>query len=352
MEFLFSNFPPLGKDRTKAGNFADKFYSLIPDTQRLDIAVGYITADSLVELKQIVAMNNINKLNLIIGMHYLDLFTEAEYRSAVALNKFLLEENKGEVRLVTPFRFHGKMYSFTNSSGAFAGIIGSNNLSGIFENGNRIYETSVLLENKTHAEQMQKFILELQSTSTDNIGNLLINKFRMANSLLENHEFVEKIDNHELAECIAACTGTSFDIPIKATPKSNLNVFFGRGRVNNTTGLVKARHWYEVELIVPKKITVQAEFPKAGTDSASFYVITDDGWKFKCNVNGDYSKNFRSENDLKILGKWIKGRLENAGALSVGELVTEDVLHKYGRDTFTFTKTRKPDLWYLDFKVR
>ena len=40
MEFLFSNFPPLGKDRTKAGNFADKFYSLIPDTQRLDIAVG------------------------------------------------------------------------------------------------------------------------------------------------------------------------------------------------------------------------------------------------------------------------------------------------------------------------
>lgn len=43
MEFLFSNHLPL---KTSMQTFADVFYSLIPQTQQLDIAVGYITSDS------------------------------------------------------------------------------------------------------------------------------------------------------------------------------------------------------------------------------------------------------------------------------------------------------------------
>ena len=81
-------------------------------------------------------------------------------------------------------------------------------------------------------------------------------------------------------------------------------------------------------------------------------MVTDDGWSFKCKVSGDSSKNFRSEGDLKILGKWLKGRLENAGALKVGDPVTEDTLRLYGRDTFTLTKTERYGIWYLDFGVR
>ena len=149
-------------------------------------------------------------------------------------------------------------------------------------------------------------------------------------------------------------TNISFEIPIKATEKhgkSNLNVFFGKGRMDKR-GLVKPRHWYEAELIVPKEVTSKPGYPQSQTPESVFDVITDDGWKFKCKVSGDYSKNFRSENDLKILGKWLKGRLENAGALKVGEPVTEETLRKYGRYTFTLTKTTIPDLWYLDFEVQ
>lgn len=349
MEFLFSNFPPL---RTKSSTFADAFYSLIPQTEILDIAVGYITADSLAELKQIIFMNDIKKLNLIIGMHYWDMFTEAEYRSAVALNQYLFNQNRGEVRLVTPFRFHGKIYSFANSNGPFAGIIGSNNLSSIFEGGKRAYETSALLKETKPVEEMQKFISKLRSTSTTNIADLKIDKFKTANSLLGNHENVSKVEADELSECCTTLTNISFEIPIKVTPKSNLNVFFGKGRVNKDTGLVKPRHWYEVELIVPKKITSQIGYPQEKTDDAVFDVITDDGWKFKCKISGEGSKNFRSENDLKILGKWIKGRLENAGVLAVGEPVTDETLNKYGRNSFTLTKAAKANLWYLDFKER
>jgi hypothetical protein len=116
-------------------------------------------------------------------------------------------------------------------------------------------------------------------------------------------------------------------------------------------GLVKPRHWYEVELIVPSEITSRPKYPQANSANSIFDVITDDGWKFKCKVSGDYSKNLRSEGNLKILGKWLKGRLENAGALKVGELVTEETLRKYGRSDFDLIKTDTQNLWYLDFRV-
>ncbi|EGP03224.1 restriction endonuclease R.NgoVII, partial [Pasteurella multocida subsp. gallicida str. Anand1_poultry] len=101
-----------------------------------------------------------------------------------------------------------------------------------------------------------------------------------------------------------------------------------------------------VELIIPKDITQQQGYPY----HKSFTVITDDGWKFKCKTSGDYSKNFRSENDLKTLGKWIKGRLESANCLKTGERITEETLRKYGNEHFEFRSTDNPDIWLLSFK--
>ena len=49
MNFLLSNYQPI---KTSFPTFADTFYDLLPQTEQLDIAVGYITADSLVELKK------------------------------------------------------------------------------------------------------------------------------------------------------------------------------------------------------------------------------------------------------------------------------------------------------------
>ena len=66
MEFLFSNYPPI---RTQNKTFADAFYGLIPQTSKLDIAVGYVSSDSLMELKRVVELNNnIHELSLLITM--------------------------------------------------------------------------------------------------------------------------------------------------------------------------------------------------------------------------------------------------------------------------------------------
>lgn len=352
MEFLFSNLPPV---RTNSQTFSETFYSLIPDATRLDIAVGYVTADSLAELKQTVAYNeNIQTLNLLIGMHYLDSFTSLEHKAAVMLNDFLRENLRGEVRLVTPFRFHGKLYSYSNPNGAFAGIIGSNNLSSIVDSRTRIYEASAFFDEPGYAVKIREFIEKLSANSTDNIADCSV-KIKNNNRLLDDHENVYEVSNEEKADVLSSLTDTSFEIPLtrngSVPEKSNLNAFFGKGRLVREKRLVQPRHWYEAELIVPSEITTKLSYPQKDTSSAVFDVITDDNWKFTCKVSGDYSKNLRSEHDLKILGKWIKGRLENAGVLEVGQLVTAETFAQYGRDSFTFIKTSTPNLWYLDFGV-
>lgn len=352
MPFLFSNYPPCRTDHRK---FIDTFYDLLSEADEMNIAVGYITADSLSELQNIVEMNNVNKLNLTIGMHYFDLFTAVEYNTALRLNNFLQKNNIGGVNLITSFRFHGKMYSYSKNNKPIAGILGSNNLSSIVESNNRVYEASILLRDSQNALDMYKFIEHLNKTSAQNIANLKIETFKQANPLLEHYEGVEKISDETVNNIKSNITKTTFEIPIKGEDegagKSNLNVCFGEGR-KDKRGLVKPRHWYEVELIVPKILTSEAGYPQSGTEGACFDVITDDGWKFKCKVSGDYSKNFRSDNDLKILGRWLKGRLENAGVLEVGKTVTSETLQKYGRNTFTLTKTNIDNLWFLDFGVK
>ena len=352
MTFLYSNYPPCRTDYPK---FIDTFYELLSEADEMDIAVGYITADSLSELQNIVEMNNVSKLNLTIGMHYFDLFTAVEYNAAMRLNNFLQENSIGGVNLVTSFRFHGKMYSYSKDNKPIAGILGSNNLSSIVESNNRVYEASVLLRDQQNAQDMYKFIEQLNNTSAKNIADLKIETFKKANPLLEHYEDVEKVSSEKLLDVISNLSQTKFEIPIKGgdegVGKSNLNACFGKGR-KDIRGLIKPRHWYEVELIVPKSVTSMNGYPQGKTKDACFDVITDDGWKFKCKISGTNSKNFRSENDLKILGRWLKGRLENAGALEVGKPVTSETLQKYGRNTFTLTKTKIETLWFLDFGVK
>ena len=353
MSFIFTNLPPL---KTKYPSFSEVFYSLIPECTELDIAVGYITADSLAELKQIVAFNdNIKSLNLIIGMHYWDRFTKLEYSAATLLQDFLMEQDKGCVSLVTPFRFHGKMYSFSCGNKPIAGVIGSNNLSSILDSRNRIYEASAIYRDEKQATDINKFIKQLFRTSTRSLTDCGINENDLKKDMppLNGIEGVSKFPHEKLVDVGKTLTNISFELPFVkkrkgVNPQSDLNCYFGKGR-KQKSGLVPARPWYEVEVMVSTEITRNNDYPQSKVE---FDVITHDGWAFKCYVSGgDGQKSLRSVGDLTILGRWLKGHLENAGVLKVGELVVEDTLVNYGRTSLVLTKTTTPNLWYLDFGV-
>ena len=84
-------------------------------------------------------------------------------------------------------------------------------------------------------------------------------------------------------------------------------------------------------------------------DAGPFDEGTVAGYGCTCEGQGDYSKNLRSCKDLKILGRWIKGQMENDGALDIGTPVTKDTLRKFGRSNIVFEKTTS-GTWLLSLK--
>lgn len=351
-ELLFSNLPPLRSSSKKT--FAQCFKTLFEKTDKVCIATGYISTEALTELKSIAEANRKN-ITLVIGMHYFEGITKIQYQAANYLNEFLKQNNLGEVFITNTFKFHGKLYTFHKASNICAGIIGSSNLNSILDNHTN-YEADVLIDNKAIITEMDSFIDNLIKNTCIPLSEWIPNSFIERNLLLEGHDNVKLCSAGEIADIISSTTDISFEIPIKpyeTAPKSNINAYFGKGR-ENQRGFIQPRHWYEVELIVPKEITDEPNYPKAGyPDTESVITVyTDDNWKFDCKISGDFSKNFRSCDDLKILGKWIKGRLENNGSLKIGEPVTEAVLENYGRNFITMTGTNDPLVWYLDFSPR
>ena len=309
------------------------------------MATGYVSNDAVVELHKILELNDsIRKIDLLVGMHYLEGFSRLQYESLCKLNRFLQSEQRGSV-YVSPFvKFHGKMYAFQNQQQT-DGLIGSANLTCFWDNTERTYETMLHLKGNS-AKNLQADIQNTIRKLGKNIHEVdEPSKFIEHNSHLENCLGVCKVEPNEVAERFRQTSTYQFSIPAKTEEKSNLNVFFGEGR-RDKRGFVKPRPWYEVELIVPKNITSQEGYPLRKT----FTVITDDGWRFQCKTSGDYSKNFRSENDLKTLGKWIKGRLEHAGCLQTHEKITREILLKYGNDCIELRSTDNPDIWLLSFK--
>lgn len=345
MELLLSNFPPIKITPGSTREFIEKN---LTKCKSLKIATGYISSDALIELKRIIELNKKPKLELLIGMHYFDGFTPTQLEATKALNEYLTGSGLGFVHLSNSMKFHGKMYSFTMDDASISAIVGSSNLGSIFDKVNRQYEADIHI-NGTESIGIHNAIERIIKgigCPFENIDKTKIKRIEF-NRLLENHENVEKVDEAGVAKIKAQIINTSFDIPVKTEPKSNLNAFFGKGRVDQR-GYEMPRPWYEAEIIVSKKTTSLDNYPA----DRVFTVVTDDGWSFKCETNGDNSKNFRTKDDLKILGKWLKGRMEEAGALEIGKPVTEDVLRKYGRNSVGLTATKNPDVWYLDFSSK
>lgn len=344
MELLLSDIPPYSKSKqTKSSK--DIFEDYLKKCDLLRFASGYISSDAMIELKKIIEVNNKPKIEMLIGMHYFDLFTRAQYDAAIQLNTTLRDMNLGFVNLSNTVKFHGKMYSFVNSNQPVAGIVGSSNLSSMIGNSSVNFEADIFTQNPTFLKGFDLALSDIISKLGTTIDSFNIDKFNEYNNLLEDQYGVEKISREFQAQIEKSKTDLVFEIPIKTEPKSNLNAFFGKGRVNQR-GFEMPRPWYEVEIIVSKAITSNEDYPK-GTP---FYVITDDGWKFRCKTSGDFYKNFRSEDDLKILGKWIKGRLEQHQALKIGTPVTDEVLEKYGSKSIKLIKSTIDNLWILEFK--
>jgi hypothetical protein len=349
MELLYSKTKPCEYDNS---SFSEAFELGVVNSDSIKIATGYITEDSLLELKSILLFyneeNQTKTCSLVIGMHGREGFTRAQYDAAIELATFMRDRDLGSVRVCTAFKYHGKTYVFGKNGAPtpISAMLGSSNLGNILDS--RQYEVDALFTEGTVLSELDVLHEDLATKASKDILEWpKPDHFIEMPDLLQDRVDVEKADQSEYERIDADEIERVFDLPLKAEAKSNLNVYFGKGR-KQPNGAIRPRHWYEVELIVPREITAADGYPQR---DVVISVLTDDGWRFQCKISGDYGKNFRSEGDLKTLGRWIKGRLERANCLKVGQPVTEEVLQKYGRKTISLKETSDPNVWLLDFSV-
>ena len=171
----------------------------------------------------------------------------------------------------------------------------------------------------------------------------IITKFKTPEfKVLKGYDHVTEVSKDQIDEYKDMRTGVIVHMPFKTDPKSNLNTYFGAGKIKNR---YSPRGWYEVELILNKDTEAANILPTG----KSFTVVTDDGYSFNLSRQGDYNKNLRSDSNLKILGRWIKGRMENYGALEIGKPVTEETIKRFGKSQMVFEET-KSGIWLLSMK--
>ena len=176
--------------------------------------------------------------------------------------------------------------------------------------------------------------------------NLLSNSERMVNELTERKDKLnlqlEKLGNQPNLQ--AERKGQiSEGLRIAEKEKSNLNIYFGKGRLNRSNHKIKPRPWYEIEIIAEQSVRENTNYP-----IGDFNAFTDDGLVIPMRTQGDYHKNIRSKNSLQIFGLWLKGKLEKSGALKKYDPVTIDTLREYGNEKLTFFKIDDKN-YYIKF---
>lgn len=346
---LISNLENFG------GAFGSHFFDLISDkaTRRVRIVSGYVSKDVILKTAEALSENHQISFELVVGMAVKEGLSQGVYDALVGLNSQI---RNGEVSAnsrsgVYGFfsgpegqrdrGMHAKAYLFDRENDQKL-IVGSSNFSfsGLNKSGN--VEMNLTTADREDISVFEAFYEGLHS-GHNAVPLNLIDNFPIRGSAARNRREAIGALKVRPPSGFKAFPFVEIDLSrnIENQQKSNLNAFFGKGRWSRGTGVVRPRDWYEVELIVPKEITSNPEYPKG-----NFMVTTTDGWRFEASAQGDYEKNLRSTHDLKILGMWLKGLLEDKGALSQDpyEMVTADTFANYGNSIMRIYRVGKNEV--------
>lgn len=381
MEILYSDILPLtieGNQKT----IIECFNRQAEASDKIEIAVGYISRASLDELEKIVDNLHIKQISLIIGMYFIEGMPENSYHAALRLNKKWIEKGIGEIRLVRSFKYHGKLYCFSKNNKPFAVILGSANMGFLKSDASnkRQYEIASLSVDERECYELNVFINKLKhpccSANISEIKDMVL--IRERNVSLDGVDTVTQVTPADVKLYFQHRTDVSFVLPIKAPSyaerflddgkhftKSNINVCYAAPRNQSRNG--KSRDWYEVQMTVSTYITQLYGYPKRNTP---FFVVTDDGYWFKAHTTSDHNKQFNAVGNESIMGRWIKGRLAAAGLVTpVNDsqldkerkgMITSEMLNAYGSNAIVFTKTDQKalddagnllEVWTLSFEA-
>lgn len=376
MKLLYSNILPLGTEDGQE-TFINCFQEQMKKADRVEIAVGYVSAISISKLETLAEEYKLQGIRLTIGMYFIEGMPQRLYHMALKLNQKWSDSGIGEIRIVKSFKYHGKVYCFYKNRSPFSAIIGSANLSAInLEASNRRqYELSALITDTNMLRDINRHIEKLNAPScssniTDISGMPLI---REVNTSLNEISLVTTVPQTDVAFYKKCMASVSFQLKLKVPKaddryiddgkhytKSNINVCYAAPRNKR-----KARDWFETQLTVDADVYKMKGYPEK---NKPFFVVTDDGYWFKAHTTSDNNKQFSAVGDELIMGRWLKGRLAAAGIVEPvnntaedtkrSGMITQEMLDEYGCDSLLFEKTGKTaldedgntlDVWMLSF---
>lgn len=376
MQILYSNILPLGIEDGQR-TILEAFTEQLQIADHVEIAVGYTSYASLMELDNLIGTNEIHKICLNIGMYYIEGMPENAYHTAIKLNQKWMDSGIGEIRMIKSFKYHGKVYCFYKNGKPFSAILGSANLGVIkLEAANRRqYEISTLITEPDEVSAISNHIESLKAPNcSENISTLKsVPLIREKNTALNGIELVTSVPKSNIDFYSRCQAYVSFFLKLKVPKaderhlddgkhftKSNINVCYAAPRSKR-----KARDWYETQLTVGADVYHMDGYPEK---NKPFFVITDDGYWFKAHTTSDNNKQFSAVGDELIMGRWLKGRLAAAGIVkpvnNTAEdkdrqgMITQEMLDEYGCDRLVFKKTGQAaldddgtplDVWMLSF---
>ena len=98
MKFLYTDILPIGVPEG-GESFASAVATEIETAERVEIAVGYVSRASLLELDALIRNAKVQYTILTIGMYFIEGMPESSYYTACELNEAWQKEGIGEIRL-------------------------------------------------------------------------------------------------------------------------------------------------------------------------------------------------------------------------------------------------------------
>lgn len=328
------------------GHFEDVFLSQIQSTNKFRIASGYFSLDILQKYKEnILEKARHNKCEILLGMAFYEGLSQKQFDLVSQINNLMRVMGTDSGFYVTNGRkYHGKIFQFDYKT-----YLGSSNFSNSGFKGNIEATIECNDDQKAKIDSFLdslfsfKHSIKIEKAQIPIKGKvkLIGSKAEVTWEGLKRHKIT-----HSSPEILLDKQIATYDLlALSDHNKSNLNIFFGKGRENKKTGIIIPRPWYEFEIIAKKDITSSPDYPKG-----SFTAYTDDGYIIPMKTSGDYNKNLRSEGGLQVFGKWFKTRLENAGVLEKFTPITAETLLEYGKTKLTLYRMKKENTYYMTFE--
>lgn len=332
--------------KSHGGNFDIAFKSELASSASLRIASGYFSLDTLKQYESdILSKSSSKSCKVLLGMAFYEGLSQKQFDAVKSLNaKMVLRGTDSGFYVTNGRKYHGKIFQVNGKT-----FLGSSNFScsGFRNNieatvqcvGEQVDAIDSFLDDLFSEE----FSIPVHYADIPIRGKtkLISDKPKLIWEGLKKHILTPTSPNIHMDKCIA-----TYDLlSLSEKEKSNLNVYFGKGRLNRNTGIISPRPWYEIEIISNKSITSNPNYP-----SGSFMAYTDDGYIIPMKTSGDYKKNLRSEGGLQVFGRWLKGRLEDAGDLDKFTEITPATFLEYGKTKLSLYKMENENSYYMTFE--